>query len=172
MKTDEFDLTNVSSTMTADIIGLTRQRVSQLRSEGVLQNNGKRGRYDLTKTIPAYIAYLKRHDGASAHTRLIVERTRKLRRENDKAEGQNITRDDATRVLTVFLKGINDLSMDLPKTLAPKLAKTRTAFEARRIVEKGFDGARKEIVEELRAVCGIDPDEDQKKILSGLRRIG
>ena len=172
MKTDEFDLTNVSSTMTADIIGLTRQRVSQLRSEGVLQNNGKRGRYDLTKTIPAYVAYLQRNGGADIHTRLIIARTRKIEIQNDRAEGRLITRDDAARVLRMSFELIDGLSKDLPKTLAPKLAKTRTAFEARRIVEKGFDGARKEIVEELRAVCGIDPDEDQKKILSGLRRIG
>ena len=126
----------------------------------------------MTKAIPAYIAYLKRHDGASAQTRLVIARTRKLERENDRAEGKVISRDDAKRVLTSAFKVIRDLSKDLPKTLAPKLAKTRTAFEARRIVEKGFDGARKEIVEELRAVCGIDPDEDQKKILAGLRKVG
>ena len=126
----------------------------------------------MTKAIPAYIAYLKRHDGASAQTRLVIARTRKLERENDRAEGKVISRDDAKRVLTSAFKVIRDLSKDLPKTLDPKLAKTRTAFEARRIVEKGFDGARKEIVEELRAVCGIDPDEDQKKILAGLRKVG
>jgi hypothetical protein len=172
MKTEEFDLTNVSSTLTADIIGLTRQRVSQLRSEGVLQNNGKRGRYDLTKAIPAYIAYLKRHDGGSAQTRLVVERTRKLQRENDKAEGQIISRDDAERVLTVFIQGITDLSKDLPKTLAPRLARARQPFEARGLVVKAFDELRSKLTAELRAVCGIDPGAGEKAVLARLRRVG
>jgi hypothetical protein len=172
MTTDEFDLTNVSSTMTADIIGLTRQRVSQLRSEGVLQNKGKRGRYDLTKIIPVYIAYLKRHDGASAQTRLVIERTRKLERENDRAEGEIISRDDAERVLCAFVKGINDLTRDLPKALAPRLAKVRQPFEARRLVEKAFDDLRMKLVRELKAVCGIDPDAGEKEVLARLRQVG
>ena len=172
MKTDEFDLTNVSSTMTADIIGLTRQRVSQLRSEGVLQNNGKRGRYDLTKAVPAYIAYLKRHDGASAQTRLVVERTRKVQRENDRAEGKIISRDDAERVLTVFLKCFHDMSRELPKTLAPRLARARQPFEARRVVVKAFDELRGKLAAELQAVCGIDPGAGEKELLARLRKVG
>ena len=172
MKTQEVDPKNLSGKLLAEIIGLTRQRVSQLRSEGVLQTNGTRGRYNLYKAVPAYIAHLQRHAGASAQTRLIIARTRKLEIENDKAEARLITREDAARVLAASYECITHFSKDLPKTLAPKLATARTQFEVRRIIDKGFGEVRAKIVAELAAVCGIDPDEDQKKILAGLRRTG
>ncbi len=169
MKNKTFDIKDASSTQTADILGITRQRVSQLRSAGVLKNNGKRGRYDLAHVIQDYAAYLTDNGGGDAQTQLIIQRTRKLRIANDKAEAGLLSIDDAGRVLTTVFQCFQSLSQDLPKKLAPKLAKAKTSVEVRRTMEKEFSTVREKIGAELKTACGLPLDADMKAIKARLR---
>ena len=43
---DYVDPNNADTKLVAQLFGLTRTRISQLHSEGVIRNNGTRGRYD------------------------------------------------------------------------------------------------------------------------------
>ncbi len=66
----DIDPTNVSSSYLAEVLGMTRQRVSKLRSEGVIKNNGNRGKYNLADAVTAYSKYLRDNKGSDVATKL------------------------------------------------------------------------------------------------------
>ena len=124
---------------------------------------------------PAILEYKtgsKKGKVESERAKLVRQQERKLRIANDKAEAGLLSMDDATRVLTVAYRAFDEASKGLPKKLAPKLAKVKTAFEARRTIEKEFTSVRELIGAELKAVCGLDPVVDENAIKVRLRRSG
>lgn len=172
MRKKSCDLKDASSTQTADMLGITRQHVSKLCSQGILKNNGKRGRYDVPQAIKDYAAYIVGNGGGDAQTRLIIARTEKIELQNRITEQGLISIDDAKRVLTLAFEIFQTLSANLPKETAPKVAKARTATQVRGILEKEFETARAQIGNELMTVCGLDPKEGVQGIKARLRRLG
>ena len=156
MNTCDIDLTDVSSTMTADILGMTRQRVSQLRSAGVLQNNGKRGRYDLIETVPAYAAYLEGNGGADANTALVLERIKKLDIQNRIAENNLVRIQDATTIFAVAIQLFESAFAAAVDRMAKGVVAARTPTDVRETIDTEIARARAEIAEQLRIFCDVD----------------
>ena len=156
MNTCDIDLSDVSSTITADILGMTRQRVSQLRSAGVLQNNGKRGRYDLIKTVPAYAAYLEGNGGADANTALVLERTKKLDIQNRISENNSVRIQDVTTVFAVAIQLFESAFAAAVNRMAKGVVAVKTPADVRETIEAEITGARAEIAEQLRIFCDVD----------------
>ena len=174
MKGKTFNIHDASSTQTADILGITRQRVSQLRSQGIIKNNGKRGRYDVPQAIKDYAAYITDNGGGDAQTRLIVQRTRKLKIENDKAEARLIDMGDAAEVLNAALSVYLTSTDEIPDTLARRLARSSSPAEIRRVIDKEFDATRDRIVSKLITMFGLPPtatiDDVKAKLDRGARK--
>ena len=156
MKTSEIDLADVSSAMTADILGMTRQRVSQLRSAGVLQNNGKRGRYDLIKTVPAYAKYLKGNGGSDANTALVLERIKKLDIQNKIAETNLVRIQDATNVFAVAIQLFESAFAAAVDRMAKGVVAAKSPTDVRETIDTEIARARAEIAEQLRIFCDVD----------------
>ena len=156
MNTHEINITDVSSTMTADILGMTRQRVSQLRNAGVLQNNGKRGRYDLIKTVPAYAAYLEGNGGADANTALVLARVKKLEIQNRKAESELVRIQDATTVFAAAVQLFESAYAAAAERMAKHVVAANTPTDVRETIDTEIARARAEIAEQLRIFCDVD----------------
>lgn len=156
MNTCDIDLTDVSSTMTADILGMTRQRVSQLRSAGVLQNNGKRGRYDLIKAVPTYAAYLEGNGGADASTALVLERIKKLDIQNRIAENNLVRIQDATTIFAVAIQLFESAFAAAVDRMAKGVVAAKTPTDVRETIDTEIARARAEIAEKLRIFCDVD----------------
>ena len=81
----------------AQIFGVSTRRVEQLKTEGVIEGQGKPTKYDLLPTIKAYIKYLadKAYGREVKKTTAQLEES-KLRAEVDiKAGAQRVTGEDA-----------------------------------------------------------------------------
>lgn len=157
MITHEIDITDVSSTMTADILGMTRQRVSQLRSAGVLRNNDKRGRYDLFKTVPAYAAYLEGNGGTDANTALVLERVKKLDIQNRNAESEVVRIQEATTVFAAAIQLFESVFAAAVKRMAKGVVAAKEPTDIRETIETEVAVARAEITEQLRIICDVEP---------------
>jgi hypothetical protein len=112
----------------ARVLGLTRQRVSQLTQERVI-SKAARGKYALGQPVRAYTAYLTAQpwDGSEAGGAYGLERTRYLKIRNDLAE--SIWRRSAARAFrsrTPFSLGeacavIRSKLIGLPSKVTPRL---------------------------------------------------
>ena len=135
----DIDPTNVSSTILAEVLGMTRQRVSKLRSEGVIKNNGNRGKYNLYDAVAAYSKYLRDNKGADVATKLKQQQTRKLEIQNDNTESALVRIDDVAQAYRAGCMAWRELNADLAKRLAPQIAKTKDPEKMRGLLRDGLN---------------------------------
>lgn len=128
----------------AQIFGVSTRRVEQLKTEGVIEGQGKPTKYDLLPTIKAYIKYLadKAYGREVKKTTAQLEES-KLRAEVDikeaKAEaarlelkelqGKMHRAEDVEAIMTDHVLYLRSLLMAMPGKLAVDLSGTHTASE-------------------------------------------
>lgn len=142
---DYVDPNNADTKLVAQLFGLTRTRISQLHSEGVIHNNGTRGRYVLTKVVVAYLDYLKKSKRGTVKEKLIHQQERKLMLQNDRLASTLVDRDEAADVLLRFCRLWRAGAEALPKKVAARIAKTKSTKEIRDILDEAFAGLIPEI---------------------------
>ncbi len=102
--TNYVDPNNVDTKLVAQLLGLTRTRISQLHSEGVIRNNGTRGRYVLAEVVVAYLNYLKKSKRGTVRERLINQQERKLMLQNDRLASTLVDKEEAADALLRFCR--------------------------------------------------------------------
>ena len=134
------DPNTADTKLVAELFGLTRTRISQLHSEGVIRNNGTRGRYVLTEVVVAYLDYLKKSKRGTVRQRLIKQQERKLMLQNDRLADTLVDRDEAADALLRFCRLWRVGAEALPKKVAARIAKTKSTKEIRDILNEAFTG--------------------------------
>ena len=132
------DPNNVDTKLVAQLFGLSRTRISQLHSEGVIRNNGTRGRYVLAKVVVAYLAYLKKSKRSTVRERLINQQERKLKLHNDALADTLVDMNEAADALLRFCRLWRTGAEALPKNIAGRIAKTKNKKEIRDILNEAF----------------------------------
>ena len=131
---NNLDPLNVSSTELAEVLGMTRQRVSQLRSEGVIRNNGKRGEYNLFDAVPAYLDHLRANKGSDVNARLKLAQVQKIQLYVEQMENELVKTSDAAEVFRVAFTLLRDIAEAIPKRIATQIAKSKSPDEIRMIL--------------------------------------
>ena len=132
-------LRNVSSSQLAEILGMTRQRVSQLRGEGVIQDNGKRGHYDLFAAIPAYLDHLRANKGSDVDARLKLAQVEKIRQHVEQMENDLVKTSAAAAVFRAASAAWRDEASKLPQRVARRIAKSEDPSEIRELLRDELD---------------------------------
>ena len=127
------------STFLAELLGLTRQRVSQLRGEGVIQDNGKRGHYDLFAAVPAYLDHLRANKGSDVSARLKLAQVEKIQQYVEKMENELVKTSDAAAVFRAASTAWRNEASKLPQRVARRIAKSKDPSEIREILRDELD---------------------------------
>jgi len=137
----DIDPTNVSSNYLAEVLGITRHGVSKLYAAKVIKQNGiARGKYNLADAVTAYSKYLRDNKGSDVATKLKLAQTRKLEIQNDKTENALVKIEDAAQAYRVGCLYWRALMAELPKRLAPRIAKANDPEEIRELLRDGLNG--------------------------------
>ena len=134
------DPNNADTKLVAQLFGLTRTRISQLHSEGVIRNNGTRGRYVLAEVVISYLDYLKKSKRGTVRQRLIKQQERKLMLQNDRLADTLVDTNEAADALLRFCRLWRAGAEALPKKVAARIAKTKSTKEIRDILTEAFAG--------------------------------
>ena len=132
------------SQVLAKIFGVSTRRIEQLKTEGIIQGQGKPTKYDLLPSIQAYIRYLS----DKAHGREKKERTAELedaklqaevnikkakaeaaQMELDELRGKLHRAEDVEAIMTDHALFLRSMLMAMPGKLAIDLAGDHTAAE-------------------------------------------
>ncbi|MBE1306022.1 hypothetical protein G4W71_18630 [Clostridium botulinum] len=131
-KIENVDSVTVSSSVLADIFGLTERRVRQLAEEGIIVKI-KRGRYDLSSSVRNYIIHLKTNndlkedktdkeiDYDMEHALLERARREKVELELAAMRGQMHNSEDVERVMNDMLSNFRSKLLALPTKASPML---------------------------------------------------
>ena len=121
---ERIDSTNVSTKDLAAFLGMTRDGVTRLNRQGVIQQNGiARGKYNLRDAVRAYVAYLRENKADSPATKLATQRERKLRLSNDKVEDTLVPVEDAAQVFATYARMFREYVMGELPGMAARIAK-------------------------------------------------
>ena len=134
----KLDPTNVSTTFLAEVLGVTRDAVSKLYAQRVILQNGKRGKYNLTEAVPAYLQSIKTSGAAEAGARLKVQQERKLKIANDAAERYLVDIDDAAEVFRQVCTSLRSAITAIPRRTANEVNKAPNAAACRKILENEY----------------------------------
>lgn len=129
---------NVSSTYLAELLALTTQSISNLAATRVIRTNGRRGKYDLTHAIPAYVGSLRGSGPAEAKAKYAVQQERKLRLQNDLVAGAVVKIGDAAEVYRQGCLAWRAGANALPRRLATMLANEDDPAKIQRLLVREF----------------------------------
>lgn len=163
------------SQVIAKIFGISTRRVEQLKTEGVIQGQGKPTKYDLLPTIQAYIKYLsdkaygrekKQTDAQLETAKLEAEKRIKTAKaemaeiELKELQGKMHRAEDVEAIVTDHVFFLRSMLMAMPGKLAVDLAGTHTAAEQ-------ADRVKQEIYYILENLAGYryDPEEYKKRVM-------
>lgn len=163
------------SQVIAKIFGISTRRVEQLKTEGVIQGQGKPTKYDLLPTIQAYIKYLsdkaygrekKQTDAQLETAKLEAEKRIKMAKaemaelELKELQGKMHRAEDVEAIVTDHVFFLRSMLMAMPGKLAVDLAGTHTAAEQ-------ADRVKQEIYYILENLAGYryDPEEYKKRVM-------
>ena len=109
----------------AQILGLSPGRISQLKSDGIVEPD-RAGKYDLAKSVQAYIAFLETGalspELAAHRAKLIEQQTRRLKIANDRQEAQLVPMADVRHVIAGALNANVQMLEALPGRCAAAFA--------------------------------------------------
>ncbi len=127
------DQVTVSSSVLADLFGLTDRRIRQLENEGVIKKIS-RGRYSLQENIKSYINFIKANadlkekkteenkvDYDEEHALLEQTKRKKLELELAAMRGTMHHSEDVERVMMDMLANFKAKILSIPSKLAPNL---------------------------------------------------
>ena len=135
----KIDPTNVSTAYLAEVFGMTRFGITRLCRGGVIQQNGvARGKYNLYHAVPAYIAYLEECKGDETNVKLLQQRERKLRLQNDETEAGLVRITDAAQIFAAAHSLFVSLHEDALEDIAAEIAKTNSPRKVRKILTDRF----------------------------------
>ncbi|KZL88702.1 hypothetical protein [Clostridium magnum] len=148
-KIEDVESVVVSSTVLADLFGLTTRRIRMLADEGVIQKTS-RGRYNLQENIKSYIVYLKASQDLkekTADNEIDPDKERALltRRQREKLDleiaamrGQMHLSSDVERVMNDMLANFRAKLIAMPTKVAPILIARTDISEIQEILQKEF----------------------------------
>lgn len=135
----------------AKIFGVSTRRIEQLKTEGIIQGQGKPTRYDLLPTIQAYIRYLsdkangreKKERSAEleeaklqAEVNIKTAKAEAAQMELDELRGKLHRAEDVEAIMTDHALFLRSMLMAMPGKLAVDLAGDHTAAEQAERVKK------------------------------------
>lgn len=143
----------------AAAFGITPRRVQQLAAEGVLPKAG-RGKYPLAEAVRAYLAHALAGQSAAnepddlveARRLLLIEQTRRERRQNDLAEARQIPRAEVEHILRSVMVAVVGLVESLPGRTAGELVGMTHAGEIRQFLLGEVRGVRSLLAERFAAL--------------------
>ena len=135
---DLVDPNSADTKLVSQLFGLTRTRISQLLSEGVIRNNGMRGRYVLTEVVVAYVNYLKKTKRGAIKERLTNQQERKLKLENERVVTMLVPIDHAAEVFEISCRLWRAGAEAIPKSIAARIAKTDNPKEVSDILTEAL----------------------------------
>ena len=134
------DLSNVSSSFLAEILGVTRDAVSKLYATGVIRQNGvARGKYSLFDAVPAYLDHLRANKGSDVDARLKLAQEQKIRQYVEQMENELVKTSDAAEVFVAASASWRNEANKLPQRLARRIAKSKDPSEIREILCGALD---------------------------------
>ncbi|MBN1039035.1 hypothetical protein DVW12_10005 [Clostridium botulinum] len=132
-KIDSVDQVTVSSTVLANLFGLTTRRIRQLENEGIIKKVA-RGKYSLQENIKSYITFIKasadlkeskteegKIDYDEEHALLERRKREKIELELAAMRGTMHYSEDVERVMTDMLSNFKAKVLALPSRVAPSL---------------------------------------------------
>ena len=152
---DRIDPTNVSTKDLAAFLGMTRDGVTRLNRQGVIQQNGiARGKYNLRAAVRAYVAYLRENKADSPATKLAKQRERKLSLQNDKTEDGLVAVADAAQVFATYASVFREFVMGQVPGIAARLAETNTPQDANRVLQGELQAISKRVTDDVLEAIG------------------
>lgn len=148
-KIEDVESVVVSSTVLADLFGLTTRRIRMLADEGVIQKTS-RGRYNLQENIRSYIVYLKTSQNLKekpVDNELDPDKERALltRRQREKLDleiaamrGQMHFSNDVERVMNDMLANFRAKLIAMPTKVAPILIARNDISEVQELLQREF----------------------------------
>lgn len=143
---------NLQSTQTiAKLFGVTTRMIEYLKTEGIIQGQGKPIKYDLYPTIQAYIQYLKekangkikpgddqQNESAKLEGEARIKQAKAEMAELQLKElrGEMHRAEDVQAVMTDHVLMIRSILMGLPNKLAVSVTGARSTAEAAEIIKK------------------------------------
>ena len=176
-KIEDVESVVVSSTVLADLFGLTTRRIRMLADEGVIQKTS-RGRYNLQENIKNYIVYLKTSQNLKENIidddKLDTDKERALltRSQREKIDleiaairGLMHFSIDVERVMNDMLSNFKAKLIAIPTKIAPILIARSDISEVQELLQKEFF----EVLQELSCYNPslfynekyIEPDENE-----------
>lgn len=161
-KIESVDSVVVSSTVLANLFGLTTRRIRMLENEGIIEK-ASRGRYKLTENIKKYITYLKasqelkeesqsesKIDFDLEHALLERRKREKLDLEIAAMKGTMHKSEDVEKVMNDMLANFRSKILALPSKTAPRLIAREDIGEIQDILQL-------EMLEALNELSNYDP---------------
>lgn len=149
-KIEDVNSVVVSSTVLADMFGLTTRRIRMLADEGIIHKTS-RGRYNLQENIKSYIVYLKTNQDLKEKIidddKLDPDEERALltRRQREKLElelaamkGKMHFSNDVERVMNDMLANFRAKIIAMPTKVAPILVAKNDISEIQEILQREF----------------------------------
>lgn len=161
-KIDTVDAVTVSSSVLADLFGLTERRVRQLAEEGIIAKV-KRGRYDLSTSVRSYIIHLKtnndlKEDKIKKEIDIDTENALLIKAKREKAElelaamrGDMHFSSDVERVMNDMLSNFRAKLLSMPTKIAPFLMNMNQIGGIQDVI-------RSNILEVLNELSNYDPE--------------
>jgi phage terminase Nu1 subunit (DNA packaging protein) len=161
-KIESVDSVVVSSSVLANLFGITTRRIRQLEDDGVIEK-ASRGRYKLTENIQKYIIYIKasqelkkdnedenKIDYDMEHALLERRRREKLDIEIAQIRGTMHKSEDVEKVMNDMLANCRSKLLALPSKVAPRLIAREDIGELQDILQI-------EILEALSELSNYEP---------------
>lgn len=163
----------VSSTVLANLFGVSTRRIRQFENEGIIQKVA-RGKYSLQENIKSYITYiqatsnLKNDEKTDEEVNYDVEHALLEKRKREKIElelaemrGEMHKSEDVERVMNDMLSNFRSKLLALPSRLAPQLVTLTTISDFQDILQR-------EVLDILHELSNYDPEKFYSEEYVGL----
>lgn len=163
----------VSSTVLANLFGVSTRRIRQFENEGIIKKVA-RGKYSLQENIKSYITYiqatsnLKNDEKTDEEVNYDVEHALLEKRKREKIElelaemrGEMHKSEDVERVMNDMLSNFRSKLLALPSRLAPQLVTLTTISDFQDILQR-------EVLDILHELSNYDPEKFYSEEYVGL----
>ena len=162
-KIESIDSVTISSSVLADLFGLTDRRIRQLADEKIIVRV-KRGRYDLSSSVRNYIVHLKTNNDLKEDKtekeidydkeHALLERAKREKAELELAamRGTMHFSEDVERVMNDMLANFRSKVLSIPTRVAPILVARDDVGDIQELLHK-------EMLEVLQELSNYDPEK-------------
>ncbi|MBN1077718.1 hypothetical protein [Clostridium botulinum] len=163
-KIDSVDQVTVSSTVLANLFGLTTRRIRQLENEGVIKKIA-RGKYSLQDNIKSYITFIKtsadlkeskteegKIDYDEEHALLERRKREKIELELASMRGTMHFSEDVERVMNDMLSNFRAKILALPSRVSPRLMGINTISDIQETLQS-------EVLDVLNELSKYNPND-------------